>query len=245
MHNLETIRTALSTKLPAALVNNILKTFSDCVAKLNTGDYQACLNNAGLFSEHVLRALIFDAPGSVPKEIKNFSDAVKLLDKSSISSEALRVLVPRILASSAYDLRSKRGAVHVKGVDPQKRDAVLALTSSSWALAELLAEYGNIVGVQLDTVIASLMRRKLPLIEHINGEPVVTADVPTHLEALLIIDGHPEGVSRRELGKLVKRSPSSVTHALTKLATERWANESDGRGCITGTGEDALAKVIQ
>jgi hypothetical protein len=202
------------------------------------------LNNAGLFSEHVLCALVFDATGSVPKEIKNFSEAVKLVEKSSINSEALRLLIPRILGSSVYDLRSKRGAVHVKGVDPQKRDAVLAVTASSWALAELLAEYGNVVGSQLDTVIASLMRRKLPLIEHINGDAVVTADVPTHLEALLIIDGHPKGVSRRELGKLVKRSPSSVTHALTKLGDERLAHQSSGLWFITGRGEESIAKLL-
>jgi hypothetical protein len=244
MHNLEAIRTALSTKLPVALVDGILKTFSDSVAKLNSGDYQGCLNNAGLFSEHVLRALVFDATGSVPKEIKSFSEAAKLVEKSSISSEALRVLVPRILGSSVYDLRSKRGAVHVKGVDPQKRDAVLAVTASSWAVAELLAEYGNVVGLQLDSVIASLMRRKLPLIEHINGDAVVTANLPTHLEALLIIDGHPEGVSRRDLGKLVKRSPSSVTHALTKLGEERLAHQSAGLWFITGQGEESIAKLL-
>jgi len=244
MHNLETIRTALSSKLPPVLVNDILRSFSDCVANLNSGNYKGCLNDAGLFSEHVLRALTFDATGSVPKEIKNFAEAAKLIEKSSITSEALRVLVPRILGSSAYDLRSKRGAVHVKGVDPQKRDAVLAVTASSWTLAELLAEYGNIVGPALDTVIASLMRRKLPLVEHINGEPVVTADVPTHLEALLIIDGHPEGVSRRDLGKLVKRSPSSVTHALTKLDDERLAHQSSGLWFITGKGEESIANLL-
>lgn len=244
MHNLEIIKGALSTKLPSGLVEQIVKTFTESVAKLNSGDYGSCLNNAGLFCEHVLRALVFDVTGSVPKEIKSFSEAIKLVEKSPISSEALRILVPKILSSSVYDLRSKRGAVHVKGVDPQKRDAVLAVTASSWVLAELLAEHGNLAGAQLDSVIGSLMRRKLPLIEHINGDAVVIADVPTHLEALLIIDGHPEGVSRRELGKLVKRSPSSVTHALTKLGDERLAHQSSGLWFITGKGEESIAKLL-
>ena len=244
MHNLDAIRSALSTKLPLSLVNSLLSTFSHAVTKLNSGDYDSCLIKSGLFSEHVLRALIFDATGSVPNEIKNLNEAIKLVEKSSISSEALRVLVPRIIGSSAYDLRSKRGAVHVKGVDPQRRDAVLAITASSWALAEILAEYGNIAGSQLDAVIASLMRRKLPLVEHINGEALVTVDLPTHLEALLLIDGHHEGISRRELGKLVKRSPSSVTHALTKLDKERLAHQSSGLWFITGAGEETVAKLI-
>jgi hypothetical protein len=244
MHNLEAIRTALSTKLPTALVNSILSTFADTVTKLNSGDYDNCLVKAGLFSEHILRALVFDATGSVPKEIKNIAEATKLIEKSGIASEALRVLIPRILGSSAYDLRSKRGAVHVKGVDPQRRDAVLAVTASSWTLAELLTEYGNISGTQLDTVISSLMRRKLPLVETINGEAVVTADLPTHLEALVIIDGRPDGISRRELGRLVKRSPSSVTHALTKLDDERLAHQSSALWFITGKGEEAIARLI-
>ena len=244
MHNLETIKAALSSKLPHALVDSILNTFSDSVTKLNSADYDNCLVKAGLFSEHVLRALVFDATGSIPKEIKNFSEASKLVERSGIDSEALRFLVPRILGASAYDLRSKRGAVHVKGVDPQRRDAVLAVTAASWTLAELIAEYGNISDSQLDTIIASLMRRKLPLVEHVNGEAVVTAEVPTHLEALLIIDGRPEGISRRELGKLVKRSPSSVTHALTKLSEERLAHQSSGLWFVTGAGEAALTKLI-
>jgi HEPN domain-containing protein len=244
MHNLDAIRAALSTKLPTALVNSILSTFTDSVTKLNSGDYDNCLVKAGLFSEHVLRALVFDATGSVPKEIKSVNDAIKLIEKSGINSEALRVLVPRILGSSAYDLRSKRGAVHVKGVDPQRRDAVLAVTACSWTLAELLTEYGNISGSRLDNVISSLMRRKLPLVETINGDAVVTANLPTHFEALIIIDGRPDGISRRELGKLVKRSPSSVTHALTKLNDERLAHQSSNLWFITGKGEEAIAGLL-
>ena len=240
MVSLQRVHHALSIKFPDYLLDALLSTFTTSVAKLNAGDFSTCLVQAGLFSEHALRALIFDATGSLPSEIKNVSDAVQTLKKAGGSSESVSILIPSILASTAYNLRSKRGAVHVKGVNPEKRDAVLAVTALSWTLAEFLSVYGNIIGNEMDGIIASLMRRKVPLVEQIAGDLVVTATLPAYAEALLIIDGHPQGVSRRELGKLVKRSPSSITHALTKLEAERLAHQSAGLWFITGKGEEAL-----
>lgn len=243
MREIPLIRTTLAATLPADLVSNLIETFIAAGIKLNAGDYEGSLNKAGLFSEHAMRALLFHVSGSVPAEIDRFGDAVKTLAKAN-TDEAISILMPKILAATAYDLRSKRGAVHVKGVNPQKRDAVLAITSISWVLAEMLSIFGNISGHQLDGIITSLMRRKTPLVEHIGGQPVVTTKLPVHVETLLIIDGHREGVDRREIGRLVKASPSSITHALTKINKERLAHCVDGRWFITGRGEEALALYL-
>ena len=240
MREVSFIRDALATALPPSLVSDLLDTFVASAAKFNAGDYEGSLNKAGLFGEHALRALLFKVTGSVPVEIARFGDAVKMLGKAEGVDEATSILMPRILAATAYDLRSKRGAAHVKGVNPQKRDAALAITSISWVLAEMLSIYGNISGHRLDGMISSLMRRKTPLLEHIGGQPFVTAKLPAHVETLLIIDGHPEGINRRDMGRLVKASPSSVTHALTKISNERLAHCVDGLWFITGRGEESL-----
>jgi hypothetical protein len=239
MRELAFIKSALAGNLPPELVSDLLDTFLAAGIKFNAGDFEGVLNKAGLFSEHALRALLFHVAGSLPAEIERFGDAVKSLAKFE-GDEAISILMPRILAATAYDLRSKRGAAHVKGVNPKKRDAALAVTSMSWVLAEMLSIFGTISGNQLDSIIASLMRRKTPLLEHVGGQPVVTAKLPAHVETLLIIDGHPEGINRRDIGRLVKASPSSVTHALTKIGKERLAHCVDGLWFITGRGEEAL-----
>lgn len=243
-YHVDRIRIALSTRLPKELADEIVDAFLQCVGKFNAADFKGCLNEAGIFAEHVLRALTFDITGNAPGEIKRISDTIQTLSKSSNVSESVSVLIPRILSAVAYDLRSKRGAVHVKGVNPQKRDAVLAITSLSWTLAEMLAIYGNISGNELDTIISSLMRRKSPLVEHVGGQPIVTTKLPAYIETLLIIDGHPGGVDRREIGRLVKASSSSITHALTKIKKDRLANCVDGLWFITGTGEESLTKYF-
>lgn len=237
---------ALSKKFPQDLTDDLLLSYSKTVHKYQAGDYQGCLVSAGFFCEHALRALTFDMSGAVPSEIKNFKEAAKRLSTTTNMPEACRILIPNILYSSAYEMRSKRGAVHVKGVDPQKRDAVQAISAMSWALAEFLAQYGDISGYELDTLIDSILRRPTPFVEHIGGQRVVTQPMQAHVETLLIIDSHPEGVSRRELGRLVKRSPSAITHALTKLKTERFAhkNASD-LWFITSSGVDFLESHIR
>lgn len=244
MRQFDIVRIALSSKLPPFLVQDILITFSGSVSKYNAGDNEGCLTKAGLFCEHVMRALIYDATGSIPDEIKSFSESTKVVAKSEQMSESLRLLLPRILAASVYDVRSKRGAVHVKGVNPQKRDSALAILSMSWALSELISAYGTMSGSELDGVVSSLMRRRLPVVEHVGGQPIVTEQLPAYLETLAMIDGYPEGISRRDLGKLVKCSSSAVTHALTKIASERLANLVEGLWHITGKGEQVLDNLL-
>lgn len=241
MREASLISTDLSTKFPSSLVSDLVSTFVSAVTKLNAGDYDGSLIKAGLFSEHALRALIFHVSGTLPDEIARFGDEVKNLSKAAVADDSIKTLIPKILAATAFDLRSKRGAVHVKGVNPQKRDAILSVTSISWVLAEMLSVFGTLTGNTLDSIISSLMRRKTPLIEHVGGQPMVTTKLPAYVESLLIIDGHPDGIDRRDLGKLVKASPSSVTHALTKIGTERLANCVGGRWFIAPRGEDLIS----
>lgn len=244
MRDQDKIRTALAASLPDVVVSDLLSAFVASVTKFNAGDYEGSLNKAGFFGEHALRAFLFHATGSIPDEIERFNESVKFLAKSGVKPESVSVLMPRILSAVAYDLRSKRGAVHVKGVNPQKRDAALAITSLSWVLAEMVAVFSDMSGQELDSVIASLMRRRLPLVESIGGRPVVTAKVPVFVECLLIIDVHPEGIDRREIGRLVKASPSSITHALSKLNKERLAHSNGGLWFITGPGEEILNRYL-
>ena len=50
-------------------------------------------------------------------------------------------MVPRIALAMIYDIRSKRGAVHVKEIDPRHIDVDLAVKAASWIMAELVRVY--------------------------------------------------------------------------------------------------------
>ena len=239
MRHAAVLREGLADKFPRDLLDDLLQTFSEATQKYNAGDYATCLTKAGLFAENVLRALLWAATGVMPTEIRNFSDAVSTLKKADLP-ESLAILVPKVVSACVYEMRSKKGAVHVKGVSPLRRDATLAIGAMQWTLAELLNEYGNLSERALETSIASLMRRQMPFIDYVGGQPLVTVRLPVYKELLLLIDGHPEGISRREIGRLAKASASAITHALTKLSKERMAQSVAGLWFISQTGEKEL-----
>ncbi|WP_147373727.1 HEPN domain-containing protein [Hephaestia caeni] len=235
---------ALAAGMPENLARDLEGTYSSAVQNLHAADYSSCLVTSGLFAEHAMRALLLRVTGSLPKEIKNFGQAVEQVKKSGDQSETVTKLVPSILAALIYDVRSKRGAVHVKEVSPRKRDAFLVVNSSSWVMAELLDLFSDLPANKLDDIINSLVRAKKPIVEVIDGIQVVTENLPAYIETLYIIDGNPGGINRRDLGRLVKRTPSSITHALKKLDDERYIHKNGELWHITGKGEGFLAENL-
>lgn len=169
MYALSVTENALRATFPSSLTEEVVGHFREAIRKLNSGDYKSSLHEAGFFAEHTMRALQLVATGSLPLEIKNFNQAVLSLSKVDAMAESASWLIPRILHSSVYDMRSKRGAAHVKGVNPQKRNALLAVGAMAWTLAELLSSYGDLEGLELDSVVAALLRRPSPIVEHLGG----------------------------------------------------------------------------
>lgn len=145
-----------------------------------------------------------------------------------------------------YEIRSKRGAVHVKEIDPREIDAALCVQAASWVLAELLRLYHVDSEAAVSEAMASLMRVEMPLIETFGEEVVVTAKVSCPIELLLLI-GHcaPLGIDRKALGLSSKNTASTISKTLQRLSGDRLIHKTaDGRLHITGPGERHLAKAI-
>ncbi len=148
-----------------------------------------------------------------------------------------------------YDLRSKRGVVHVKEIDPRDTDAALAVHAASWIVAEFLRLYHTSAEASVRTAMKALMHGHIPFVETFGEEVVVTtAQVSCEDELLLLLSkAEPQGLNRNALGRASKFSPASVTRALQRLSQKdrRLVHEmANGRYCITGPGAKHISDTL-
>lgn len=240
------IQKNLSSKIDAAVVAAVLDTYQKMVAERRKGAVEECLMQAGKFVEHALRAVEFIRTGSAPAEIKHPSDTIKAIEKDKGLPDSLRVLIPKVAHSMVYEIRSKRGAVHVKEIDPREIDASLCVQAASWVIAEMLRLYHVDSEAAVAEAMTVLMRAEMPLIETLGDEVVVTAKVPCPVELLLLIGRcAPAGIDRKALGLSSKNGSSTVSKTLQRLGADRLIHRTaDGHFHITGPGEHHLTKAI-
>jgi hypothetical protein len=145
-----------------------------------------------------------------------------------------------------YDLRSKRGAVHVKEIDPRGIDVDLSAKAASWIIAELIRLYHvddeNAVLLEM----TALTRATFPLLESIDGEDFVSKKVPPRVEIQLLLGRKGgEGATRNQLGKMAKCDAPRVTEAIKGLQKDRLIHQSEKSVYyLTGTGEADLMKWL-
>ena len=136
----ELIISELSSKLPPELVKDLISSYDTTLTEFRKGAWAETLWKAGKFAENVFRVLYFIVYSRVIAEVPQMNDLREKLEELPREkfSESVRILIPRITSSMIYDPRSKRGAVHVKPVDPDYLDSTLAVSAANWVLAELL-----------------------------------------------------------------------------------------------------------
>jgi hypothetical protein len=145
-----------------------------------------------------------------------------------------------------YEVRSKRGAVHVKDLDPRQIDASLAVQAASWVIAELLRLYHSSSEEAVTEAMAALMRERVPFVEVFGGEQVVTKDVPCDVEILLLLSqAAPNGFDRKALGKSSKFPPPTITRAIQRMEADRHIHKTqNGTFHITGPGQQFLTASL-
>lgn len=232
----------LASSLDAGVVNDLLTAYEGLISKHRSGDAEGALTRAGKFVEHTFRALEYLRTGAAPTEIKSPSATAKVIENGTNLHESIRLMIPRIALAMIYDIRSKRGAVHVKEIDPRDIDVGLAVAAASWVLAELIRLYHVSDENNVISEMKALMRADIPFVEAIGGEVVVTQNVPADTEILLLLaDAAPGGLTRTQLGRAAKCSPTSVTRSTQRLVRQRLIHKSKGGEFhITGPGEANL-----
>jgi hypothetical protein len=242
----ELILKSLATRIDAKVVEALLSSYETLVTKFQKGDLEGCLGVAGKFVEHTLRAAEYIRTGTAPTEIKAPQQTVKELEKDQKLPEGLRILIPRIAHAMIYDMRSKRGAIHVKEIDPRQIDASLTVQAASWVLAEFIRLYHVSDEAAVTREMATLMRPHIPFIEQFGEESVVTRAVPCDVELLLLLArGGQDGLDRRTIGQASKYPPSTVTQSLQRMEKARHVHRTrQGAFHITGPGEKYLLNYL-
>jgi hypothetical protein len=237
----------LSGSIDPRVVDGLLTSYEKLIARLRKGDLDGSLSEVGKFVEHVLRAVEYIRLGEAPAEIKAAHQTIKEIEKDNRLPEALRLLIPRIAHAMIYEIRSKRGAIHVKEIDPKQIDAALSAQAASWVVAELIRLYHDSDEAVVSHAMRVLMRPHVPFIEQFGNEHVVTKKVPCNIELLLLLAREAsEGLDRTALGQSSKYPPSTVTNAITRMQKERHVHRTqDRRYHITGSGEDYLAEHLR
>lgn len=236
----------LSNAIDQKVVEDLISTYEDLVTDFRKGDIDGCLTISGRFVEHTLRAIEFIRTGTAPVEIKSVSQTVKKIEQDGNLSESIRLLIPRVSSAMIYDIRSKRGTIHVKEVDPRHIDASLAVQAASWVISEFLRLYHNSNEKDVVQAIDTLMRGHISYVESFGDEVIVTKDVPCEIELLLLlVKFEGAGLNRTALGRSSKNSSATVTRALGRLDDKKFIHKKqDGCFHITGPGEKQLSEHL-
>ncbi|MBL8537587.1 MAG: hypothetical protein JNM59_09325 [Hyphomonadaceae bacterium] len=237
---------SLQRGIETGVAEDMIAAYEKVLGEFRKGDPEAALNAAGKFVEHVLRAIEHVRTGTAPAEIKSVAATIKAIENDGALPESLRILVPRIASAMIFDVRSKRGAAHVKEISPRHIDASLTAQAASWIVAEFVRLYHVADEAAVAEAMAALVQGSVPLIEKFEDQLVITTPMHPETEVLLMVSAsEPEGIDRAGLGVCAKHSPVAVTRAVQKLQTARHIHKtSSGAFRITGPGEQALVAQL-
>jgi hypothetical protein len=244
---ISSIQETLKTSFPEELVSDLMRSYTDVRDNFRKENYTETICKSGRFSENIFRILHYLSTNEVVQEVKDMKKIEQLIQDNKQLSESIRLIIPRVARSIIYTLRSKRDAVHVKEQVVTYMDATLNMTSVNWILSELLREFSSMREEDIVRIIHELMKHNYPLIQRFEGEKVVVKNLGAESELLLVLlDSGQEGLTRKEIGKIIKNfSPSTISNLLKKLLKSRKIYQSDsGRYFITDPGEKEISNTL-
>lgn len=237
----------LSSKFPVALITDLICSYEDVVIEYRKGKWEETLWKCGKFAENVFRLLYFLVAGKEVSEVKNMREVKEKVEKCTSLPESVRILIPRITLSMIYTPRSKRGAVHIKEINPNFMDATLSVLACQWIMAEFLRLYHTSEEEKVAELINKLVQRKIPFIEVHGGEKFIIKPLGCKNEILLLLLDSPSGLTRREIGRVIGKyyGQSTITEALQDLEKDRFINRlENGKYIISGSGEQYIHEVL-
>jgi hypothetical protein len=252
------ITALLTPAFPAKHIKSALGHFDAAVNDLGRSDWEDGIAKSGKFVEATLKAVATHCGVQFQSGRKFKADTVMTalgqLPQGS-HDDSLRLLIPRA-CRIVYDIASNRGGRHDPDeVDPNVMDANLALPTCSWILAELVryAQKGAVDPSQARDLVESLVERKYPLVEDIDGRIYLHAKKKSAVDVGLVVlaSRHPKRLSKGQLVDTIKRNGFTLQNA--KVAVGRLAKftDEDGNGelrlLVPGLrrAEEIIAKALK
>jgi hypothetical protein len=179
----------LGAGLPENIVEEVLEAYVEAKRRFHLGDHRPQAVEGGRFSEGVFR-LLQHAAGQVMvplgKTLPSLDKLVPRLESGS-GHDSIRLHIPRTL-KLIYDVRNKRDTAHLgDGIDPNLQDATLVTNNMDWVMAELVRLYHGVGANEAQAIIENLVKKEVPAVQEIDGQPVILADLQAREQALVLL----------------------------------------------------------
>lgn len=246
------IRSLLSPPFPPKHILAALDHFISATDTFGQTDWERCIARSGKFVEAMLKALgahcniTFEA-GRKFKADKLINALQNLPDGSF--DDSLRLLIPRA-CRLIYDIASNRGARHdPHEIDANSMDASLVIPMCGWILAEAIRFAQKGAPDDALEVVESLVEKKYPAVEVIDGRVYLHAKGKSAVDVLLVtlVKNHPKRMSRSELITSAQGNGFSRANASTAIGRIRqYVDEdpNDGKMRLLSTGLKKADEII-
>lgn len=222
--------------LPPDLARELVRQYVRLKTRAWSDDHEGVQESGGKVAEHALRAaqhLAGQQHTPLRTEIRNLpGEATKLenLPKAQVN-DALRVVVPRVIAT-LYTVRNKRSGGHTASeVDPGRQDALLTERMADWLMAELFRLGTALPLDQAEATIEALAERRLPVV-YTSGSyrRVLKSGLEPTAELMVLLYAEPQGATRQELLAWSRIPPASLNRYVARLESDRLVRtKRDGR----------------
>jgi hypothetical protein len=232
-HNIDEL---LAPFFPAKHVNAALKHFGNMVNDFQQGEWEDAIAKSGKFVEAALKALYVHVGKTLPGGRGFKADAIinglgQIPDDGTFP-DSIRLTIPRA-CRFVYDVASNRGGRHDAGdIDPNEMDANAVVMSCSWMLAEMIriAQKGAVDLDEAKTLVDSLVEKKYPVIEDVDGRLYFHLPKKSAPDVALLALAHryPKRMSKEELAQTIKQNGFKKGNA--EVTVKRMAKFADDDG---------------
>src|SRR5262249_33546811 len=137
--------------------------------------------------------------------------------------DTIRLTIPRA-CRFVYDIASNRGGRHdSEEIDPNEMDANISVVNCSWILAEMIrySQPGAMNVQEAKDIVESLVERKYPLIEEVDGRVYFHGRKKSapDVALLALVYRHPKRIPMEDLIEIIKRH--GFTEPNARIAVKR------------------------
>lgn len=212
-------------------------------------NWELCLSKISKFIEAILKTLsVFCNQSLPPPRQFKVRDIVNKLENQNKLNDSLRLTIPRACVY-IYDITSNRGARHdPHEINPNKMDATVAISVSSWILAELIRFVVKDSTPELaERMVEALIEKQIPYFENIDGRVYINIEKLSAPEIglLLLYRIYPKRISRTELINQIKRH--GVKGNAAQVAASRlnkYVDDINDNWKIRGIGREKAIKIM-
>lgn len=224
---------------PKKHVEGLLRHFEGMTQDFQRGEWEDCIAKAGKFVEAVLKALTVTAGQTLPKGKEFKADkAINILGGLPVGSvdDTVRLTIPRS-SRFVYEISSNRGGRHDPDeINPNEMDAIVVVGNCSWILAEMIryAQRGAVDTDAAKNIVDSLVTRKYPLIEEVDGRTYFHLSKASATDIALVALNHfyPGRVASNDLLELVKRHDFTEKNARVAIRRIMKFADEDEHGSL-------------